>query len=214
MNGDKGEAEGHALDALLAAYAGGAVSRPLAALVESHLELKPSSRDFVAAMEMMQGRALDDGAPVALGDRDRRLEAIFAAEAGEPEAPLPADPVLPAPLRRFLGHGFDAVKWRWLMPGLREWKFGDTGASLLWAKGGAKLPNHTHRGFEATLVLTGSFSDETGRYARGDIEIGDEDLDHRPVVDKGGDCYCFVVVDAPLRLTGPIGRWIDRLQSH
>jgi putative transcriptional regulator len=31
-------------------------------------------------------------------------------------------------------------------------------------------------------------------------------VDHRPVAGRSGDCICLAVTDAPLRLTGPIGR--------
>jgi putative transcriptional regulator len=207
---------GQPLDALLAAYSSGAVSQPLGVLVESHLQLKPESRAFVEALDVLAGHALESTAPKPLANPDERLAAIFASDAAARRAE-PAeepDPVLPAPLRRYLGHGLDAVKWRWLMTGLREHKIGDGGASLLWAKSGCKMPTHSHHGMEVTLVLTGAFSDATGRFARGDIEIGDEDLDHRPIVEKGEDCFCFVVTDAPLRLTGKIGRWIEKLQSR
>jgi putative transcriptional regulator len=204
------------LDSLLAAYASGTVSPPLAVLVESHCALRPASRSFVGALEGLGGSALDAAHPLPLTDRNAALSAILAEGPG-PETNSgvePADPVLPAPLRRYIGHGLDGVRWRWLMPGLKEHRFADKGVSLLWAKGGAKLPVHTHEGLEVTLVLSGAFSDKTGRYARGDIEIGDDDLDHQPIVEKGEDCVCFVVADGALRLTGRFGRWIDRLQSH
>jgi putative transcriptional regulator len=204
------------LDSLLAAYACGAVSRPLAVLVESHCALRPASRSFVGALEGLGGSALDAAHPLPLKDRGAALSAIFAEQAMPEISSVvePVDPVLPAPLRRYLGHGLDEVRWRWLMPGLKEHRFADKGVSLLWAKGGAKMPVHTHDGVEVTLVLSGAFSDKTGRYARGDIEIGDDDLDHQPIVEKGEDCVCFVVAEGALRLTGPFGRWIDRLQSH
>ena len=51
----------------------------------------------------------------------------------------------------------------------------------------------------------------TGRYARGDLAIADSALDHQPVADSGEDCICFAVTDAPLRLTGPVGRIVERL---
>jgi putative transcriptional regulator len=207
--------QGEELDVLLAAYASGTVSPELGVLVESHLELKPESRHFVAALDSLGGQAIAQVEPKPLSNSAERLAAILAEDAAAPPPPEQAhDPILPRPLRRYIGHGLDAVRWRWLMPGLREHRIAGTGASLLWAKSGCKMPNHSHRGLEVTLVLSGAFSDSTGRFARGDIEIGDEDLDHRPVVEKGADCYCFVVTDAPLRLTGRIGRWIDRLQSH
>jgi putative transcriptional regulator len=149
-------------------------------------------------------------------DRSAALAAIMAPRdlAGGPTVVPPPDTVLPPPLRAYLGHGLDAVRWRWLLPGLKEAQLGDPGVTLLWAKGGRKMPTHTHEATEVTLVLAGAFGDVTGRYARGDIEIGDETLDHQPIVEKGEDCICFVVAEGALRLTGPFGRWIDKLQSH
>jgi putative transcriptional regulator len=55
-------------------------------------------------------------------------------------------------------------------------------------------------------VLEGGFSDILGSYERGDITINDSSVDHQPVADDDGDCICFAVTDAPLRLTGRIGR--------
>ena len=50
----------------------------------------------------------------------------------------------------------------------------------------------------------------TGHYARGDIALAEADLDHKPMTDAGEDCICFAVTDAPLHLTGPFGRLLDR----
>jgi len=78
-------------------------------------------------------------------------------------------------------------------------------------KAGAALPQHTHEGAEYTLLLTGGFSDETGHYRRGDVAIADPSIDHRPVADEGEDCICLAVTDAPLRLTGRFGRYLNFL---
>jgi putative transcriptional regulator len=64
------------------------------------------------------------------------------------------------------------------------------------------MPTHGHRGQELTLVLAGSFSDEHGTFARGDVEEADEDVEHQPIADPGEDCICLAVTDAPLRLRG------------
>ena len=71
------------------------------------------------------------------------------------------------------------------------------------------MPQHTHDGVESTIVLKGAFSDETGRYARGDVAIATADHDHAPVADASEECICFAVIDGPLRLTGPIGRVLN-----
>jgi putative transcriptional regulator len=64
---------------------------------------------------------------------------------------------------------------------------------------------------EMTLLLAGGFSDETGHYLRGDVALADPSVDHRPVADPGEDCLCLAVTDAPLRLTGRFGRYLNFL---
>ncbi len=80
---------------------------------------------------------------------------------------------------------------------------------LLRIKAGTALPQHTHEGHEFTLLLAGGFSDASGHYLRGDVAVADASVDHRPVADDGEDCLCLAVTDAPLRLTGPFGRYLN-----
>jgi putative transcriptional regulator len=37
----------------------------------------------------------------------------------------------------------------------------------------------------------------------------DADNDHRPIAGPGRDCICLTVIDAPLRLTGRFGRFLN-----
>ncbi len=209
-----------ALDTLLAHYARGALSAPLHVLVASHLELRPESRRFVSALEGVVASAIIEEEPAPITDRDARLAAIFAEDDdGETMArPRVAQSAvsggMPHPLARYLGQSLKDVPWRTLLPGVKEYRIEDNEqgeATLYWIKGGRKMPFHTHEGSEYTLVLKGAFSDLNGHYARGDIAIADADVDHRPIADAGEDCFCFAVTDAPLKLTGPIGRIVQRL---
>ena len=68
------------------------------------------------------------------------------------------------------------------------------------------MPDHGHRGTELTLVLQGAFRDATDRFDAGDIEIANEDLEHRPVAEPGQDCICLAATDAPLRFRSLIPR--------
>jgi putative transcriptional regulator len=208
-----------ALDTLLAHYARGALSAPLHVLVASHLEIRPESRRFVGALEGVVASAILAEDPVPIGDRDARLAAIFAAEEEgdtlvRPRAANPAiSGDVPHPLARYLGQSLNDVPWRTLLPGVKEYRIEDNEegeATLYWIKGGRKMPFHTHEGSEYTLVLKGAFSDLNGHYGRGDIAIADADVDHRPIADPDADCFCFAVTDAPLKLTGPIGRIVQR----
>jgi putative transcriptional regulator len=80
---------------------------------------------------------------------------------------------------------------------------------LLYIPAGAAMPNHSHNGMELTLVLQGAFSDEIDHFARGDVELGDEDLHHTPVADPGVDCICLAATDAPLKFNSLIPRLLQ-----
>jgi putative transcriptional regulator len=208
---------GQPLDALLAAYAAGSLSAPLHALVAAHLSIKSDNRAFVRRLEHLGARAVEQGAPVKILNRDARLAAIFDSPAGIEAPRHSACDILPAPLARFVGQDLNAIHWRTRLPGIKEFHVADESggeASLLWIKPGRTVPCHTHDGSEVTIVLKGGFTDITGHYTRGDIAVADAELDHRPRADDGEDCICFAVTDAPLRLTGPFGRIVQRIFGH
>lgn len=209
------------LDTLLAGYARGTLSAPLHALVASHLVIRPQGRLFVSALEAASAAEIERVEPTPLRDRDARLAAIFAEGDDSILAPQPTgytgDEVVPYPLARYLGAPLRDTPWRTLLPGVKEYRIADNEdgeATLYWIRGGRKIPSHTHEGSEYTLVLKGAFSDINGRYARGDIAIADMDVDHQPTADASEDCFCFAVTDAPLRLTGPIGRIVQKFFRH
>ena len=200
------------LNGLLAGYCAGTLDPAAHALVASHLLLRPDNRRYVSALESLASGSLIDAPLTPLSDRDARLSAILDGEVPVPRA-QPSS-VMPAPLLRFVGSDLNSIKWRTKLPGVKEFRVSDAGrgeASLLLVKAGRRMPSHTHESSEITLVLAGGFSDTTGHYMRGDIAIAGSDLDHRPVADEGSDCLCFAVTDAPLHLTGPVGRIFDRL---
>lgn len=208
------------INELLVGYSAGTLPPASALLVASHLAMSEDNRDFVAALDAYGGTLLEDDAGVPLAARDTMIERIFAEDGRVDPVSEPTsldgtrveDSVLPLPLRRFLGKRLEDLQWKARMPGLKEFEIdAEEGAhvSLIWVRAGHAMPTHTHEGTEATLVLKGAFRDQTGHYRRGDIAIADDSVDHRPVADKGEDCICFVVLDAPVRLTGPIGRFIQ-----
>ena len=205
-----------AMDALLAGYCAGALSPAMQALVASHLALSGRNAGFVAGLESVLAADAADAEPPPLRDRDARLAAIFAAPMRAPVRRAVSG-VLPPPLLALLGCDFAQIKWRTRLPGLRECVIAPEAegeASLYWIKAGRGMPRHTHEGGEVTLVLQGAFRDGGGIYGRGDVAIADADVDHRPVADPNGDCICLAVTDAPLRLTGPVGRIAQRLFGH
>lgn len=203
------------LDAVLADYIAGRLSGPSSVLVSAHLELKPDNRGWVRSLEGVGGALLEDVEDAPLDNRDAMLASIFSdtrndiIQVDKPVYKPGVEGGFPSALRDYVGFDINDIPWRKRLPGLKEYKLLDTDdveASLLWIRAGQAMPTHTHEGTELTLVLRGSFDDSEGHYARGDVSIADETVDHRPVAGSSDDCICFAVMDAPLRLTGPIGR--------
>ncbi len=211
------EEEG-ALNTLLAGYAAGHLPAPLHGLIAAHLLMKPDNRGFVEAMEILHSEKIEKVAPSPLSNRDKMLNQIFSQPVEVPkERVSSADELVPEPIAAFIGSDLNQLKWRTRLPGLKEYARKDPSgceASLLWIKAGRTMPSHTHDGTEITLVLQGAFSDGNQHYARGDIAIADGEIDHRPKADEGEDCICFVVNDAPLRLTGPFGRLFQHFMGY
>ncbi|WP_419572137.1 ChrR family anti-sigma-E factor [Rheinheimera sp.] len=90
-------------------------------------------------------------------------------------------------------------------------RFGlDEGAlhsSLLYIQPGGGVPQHSHKGFELTLLLSGHFSDADGDYGPGDFILLDGSHTHQPVSATG--CLCFTVADAPQRFTQGMNRLLN-----
>ncbi len=201
----------HLPDALLAAYAAGSLPEAFGLVVASHVSLCDDCRAALAGHEAVGGALLEELGPAALGDNS--LAATMArikggAAAARPER-RPASSIFPAPLADYVGGGPGKVRWRNVGAGVRQAILpcgGDATARLLYIPAGAAMPDHSHRGLELTLVLQGAFADEVDRFARGDVEVGTEDLTHTPVAEAGEDCICLAATDAPLKFKGLLPR--------
>ncbi|MCF2949798.1 ChrR family anti-sigma-E factor [Paraglaciecola aquimarina] len=83
--------------------------------------------------------------------------------------------------------------------------------SLLKINPGGGVPQHTHNGFELTLLLDGSFHDEQGEYHKGDFIMLDGSHQHNPVSDQG--CLCFTVANGALHFTQGINKLLNPIGS-
>ncbi|PKG38473.1 ChrR family anti-sigma-E factor [Psychromonas sp. Urea-02u-13] len=82
-------------------------------------------------------------------------------------------------------------------------------ASLLHIGEGGRIPEHKHKGYELTLLLDGSFTDESGTYEKGDFILLDGDKSHSPYTEKG--CLCYAVQDAPLHFMSGVSKVLNPL---
>jgi putative transcriptional regulator len=157
------------------------------------------------------------GRPVPYHAPPRHEPARRAADDRAPGLPgtaAGARPRLPEPLRSYAGGDAEAIAWRRVISGIESCDLPIAGpdlrARLYRIAPGVVIPRHTHGKSEALLVLEGAFSDQSGRYARGDVAISDHTVDHAPRVEREQPCICLAVIEGALRLTGPIGRWMNR----
>jgi putative transcriptional regulator len=208
----------HPDDATLLAYAAGAVTEGFSLVVAAHLERCGRCRGRVAEAECVGGRLLEGlgETPLtegALGRLYARIDGQMQREAGT-EPPPQAPEGVPRVLARWLPRGLADVRWRTLLPGVRDFRL--TGvhsargtARLLSIAPATTIPHHGHSGSELTLVLKGSYMDEIGRFQRGDVADLAADVEHQPVTDTAETCICLVATDAPLRFSGVLGRVIQ-----
>jgi putative transcriptional regulator len=190
----------HPEESLLLAYASGAADEPTSLVVATHLALCAGCRAAVAKAEIAGGVLLEDVAPQPIDANG--LNEIFARLGGQ-EQPKPAHTQgsTPEPLRAWLGGDVTDVKWRHIVGGLSEFRIMQRGPSivrLLRATPGTCVYEHTHKGEEVTLVLTGGLTDHTGDYHRGDVQTMTEEY-HVPTALPGEDCIVLAVTTAPLR---------------
>jgi len=202
---------------LLLDYAAGALAEGPALAVAVHVALDSGARRMVDRLGMLAGALLEGESGAAVDDE--ALRRTLAQLEGVPVEPRPErTPAAagfawaPPPLQRYLG---TASKWRHrTIGGFDEMPVhlhgGSHQAALLRLEPGRGLPQHRHAGSEYTVVLQGGFTDSTGSYAEGDFCMGPEGL-HQPIADAGEPCIALIVLENPIVLTGPIGRFLNPL---
>ena len=205
----------HIPDDIIEAYASGALPHAFSVVVATHLSLCASCRATAEACDVLAGTALDAldaGAP----DADLRARTLAALDAPAPrsaraERPAPSSGGLfPGPVTAELRGR--PPRWRSLGAGIRQQILtaGPLGTvRLLSIPGGKAVPDHGHNGLELTLVLQGSFQDQTGHYRRGDVQVVSDEVEHTPVADAWPTCICLAATDAPLRFNALIPRLLQ-----
>lgn len=202
----------HVSDAILAAYAAGSLPQAFAVSVASHVSLCAHCRAALETHQAVGGVILEDTEAVAVSSN---LKDSILAQLDMPFTPEPVydrNGIFPGPVMEVMQGR--APRWKKLGMGVRQDILSaDAHGSvrLLYIPQGQAVPDHSHNGLEMTLVLQGSFSDETGRFGVGDLEIADETVEHTPVADPGAACICLAATDARLRFNAFVPRLLQPL---
>lgn len=207
----------HPDNALLAAYAADTLPLSMTLAVAIHVEFCPACAQRVADFERRLAESVliaepaDAPAEPAFDD----MLSFILAQPAEPLALPAAEPAI-----EINGQCF------WLPRALRHigrqnWQqMGDIGrsrllldeassgrASLMFLSAGASVPQHTHKGMELTLPISGAFRDELGEYIPGDFILRDSRIAHQPRSKEG--CLCFALLDAPVQFTQGLPRLLN-----
>jgi putative transcriptional regulator len=216
----------HPDEQTLKRFAIGEIDSAHGAAVATHLETCSHCRQLVAKFEE---EAADDlvafGTEGALSDNDlalvfnnmmndiMELDADYSKPKARTAAKIEVNGKsfkVPAPLSPFVDQ-------------MGEWKsYGgkvftsnialdeDCKVSLLYITEGVQVPQHTHKGYESTLVLHGSFSDENGEYHEGDFIREDGETKHAPQTAANQDCLCLSILTEPMIFTQGVARVFNR----
>jgi putative transcriptional regulator len=205
----------HPTDAMLAAFAAGTLDHGTHVAIATHLFACPQCRSFIRSIEHVGGAMLADLPPAemssdALAAVAARLEEPAVKPVGSPvTVPESEVPGLPQFVRRYrFGN------WKWIAPSVHLRPVAlpcpsETRIFLLRSGPGTKMLQHTHSGLELTCVLSGAFRQDGEYFGPGDFDLGDETIDHRPVVDPGQECICLVAMQGRLELKGIVGRLVQ-----
>lgn len=200
-------------DEMFASYASGTATPGIDLLMRSHLSISPDSASYMRLMEDVGGALLAEAeqAPIAPDALQRTLDQLDDAP---PIAPArSSDGLIPPALSDALGMPLDDLRWQFRLPGLHEYVLegyseGEE-VSILRARPGASIFQHTHHGDEATLILSGEMTDGQKVLRRGDVAEADGDHDHRPRITGDETCYCLIVLSGKMRFTGPLSRALN-----
>lgn len=200
---------------LITEYAAGSLPLAQAACVSVHVHACGHCQRLAGQLTDIGAALFEALEPVAVGDT--QLNAVLARL--DEESPLEYASVAtdkhatPAIIQRLMKGDFSDLTWKNIGSTLRisHLSTGDPDHefALYHIKAGGRIPEHTHRGSEMTLVLEGGFSDCEGSYHAGDFIFRQPGDVHAPTALQSEDCICLAVIDAPLKFTDWKFRWMN-----
>ena len=200
---------------LITEYAAGSLSLAQGACVSIHVNQCRRCQRIAGQLTDLGASLFEALEPAPVGDA--QLNAVLARL--DDEKPLEyahgksSASSTPAILQRLMRGDFSDLNWRNIGSALRisYLKTGDPDHefALYHIRAGGRIPEHTHRGTDMTLILEGGFSDANGSYHKGDFLIRRPGDVHAPTALQSEDCICLAVLDAPLRFTDWKFRWMN-----
>lgn len=208
----------HPTEKQLTEFVKGELNPAMALVVSAHADMCPQCQLKIEAIEQqISEAALADTAELPQ-EYASLIADITSLPCADKATPAPADDFIELdgrrfPLPRALQRYADSTGNWSLMPG-KLWQapvdMGINGkANFIYMEKGGRVPEHTHKGSEITLVINGEFSDGLADYDSGDFMIMDASHKHTPYSNADEGCLVFTVVDKPLHFTSGLARLLN-----
>lgn len=193
-------------DDVMQAYAAGELSPAKSAILSQHLKVNPKAANDMAFDDCLSGTMLDDA-------ESHELSSDFLKKA---LASLPKQTRDDAKTPETLLDKLDDIKWQTWVPGISthdligDRKYGGDRLFLLKMRQGMGIWEHTHKGDEWVLVLTGAYEAQGVIHKAGDLHIEDHATSHALRAKAGEDCICLVMLDGPITMKSWLGKGLAK----
>ena len=115
------------------------------------------------------------------------------------------------PISKIVGN-LQELNWKSVYKGFKEFEIpmkDKDQIKLIKMDPGTSVPLHSHNGREYILVLDGSFSDENGKYIKGDLQINDHNVKHHPSASINEGCICLSITESDVVFYGPFASLLN-----
>ena len=207
----------HPSDELLTAYSAGSLPLSQALCISAHIEQCPSCAKQLQRLNNVGSELMQQLKPAQASDALKlkildSLDSLIDVE-DQTKVENTTDGSIPRCLHQFIETDYDSLQWKRVSADIHSVELcrDSNGAKveLLKIKPGGSATTHTHMGDEYTVILEGSFSDESGLYSRGDFLVRDESDKHTPVATQDRECICLAVTEGPIQFTGFFSRMLN-----
>jgi putative transcriptional regulator len=206
----------HPYEELLAAYSAGSLPLSQALCISAHLEHCQSCGQKLQQLNHVGSELMQQLKPSKVSDelKTKLLGMLDSLSEDLPdEKSHKIDARVPRCLHQFVDTNYDDLNWKRISADIQSVELcrDSNGAKveLLKIKPGGSATTHTHMGDEYTVILEGSFSDESGLYGQGDFLVKDENDQHTPVATQDRECICLAVTEGPIQFTGFLHRLLN-----
>jgi putative transcriptional regulator len=200
----------HPDETMLLEFSAGTLATAPSICVSAHLHFCSKCRTSLLRLDQVGAQLMSEANPLEL--EDDAFDTVMANLDSSQQIPAVSDnkrTSYPFSVSKLMKNNLVSQTWRRLSASVDVARF-ETGqkdfeVALHKICAGGKIPKHDHHGLEYTVVLKGSFSDESAVYREGDFLVREPGDVHQPMGAQNGECICLSALSAPIKLTNPFG---------